>query len=225
MVQAMKEYRVTSPYGDRLKVHKPAFKGQMEKHTGIDLAHSCQYPIKAFVEGKVIHSKLAKSGTGLGGFGFGVVVMIEDKYGFYHMYAHLDDKKPPTVQVGQLVKQGQVIGFMGNTGNSVGYHLHYGVRERGSSFGYGRDTDPVRYLEWCIDQSKIEKLKEVIEAMKYVMNHSDRDYTKTAIDNLAKKGLLNNPDDWKQSVDDGTVYERLPMLTVVVLDRVSDNMD
>lgn len=141
------------------------------------------------------------------------------------MYAHLDDKKALPVQAGQTVKQGQVIGYMGNTGFSVGYHLHFEVRGKGASYGYGNDTDPVGYLEWYIEQSKIGELREVIEAMKYVMNHSDRDYTKTAIDNLVKKGLLNNPDDWKKSVDDGTVYQRLPMLTAVVLDRVSDNMD
>lgn len=99
------------------------------------------------------------------------------------------------------------------------------MRAKGFSFGYGKDIDPVRYLEWYIEQSKTEELREVIETMKYVMNQSDRDYTKTAIDNLAKKGLLNNPDDWKKSVDDGTVYGQLPMLTAVVLDRVSDNMD
>ncbi|EJL30014.1 M23 family metallopeptidase [Brevibacillus sp. BC25] len=144
MIQAIKEYRVTSPYGDRLKVHKPAYKGQMEKHTGIDLAHSYQYPIKAFADGKVIHSKLAKSGTGLGGYG--VVVLLEDKYGFYHMYAHLDDKKVLPVQVGQTVKQGQVIGYMGNTGNSVGYHLHYEVRGKGASYGLGKDVEPLGYL-------------------------------------------------------------------------------
>ncbi|MGQ7276654.1 M23 family metallopeptidase [Brevibacillus thermoruber] len=221
MLSALKEYRVTSPYGYRQKVYKPAYKGQMEWHTGIDLAHSYQYPIKSFTSGKVIHAQLAKSGTGLGGFG--VVVMVEDRYGAYHMYAHLDDKKPLPVKVGQTVESGQVIGYMGNTGNSVGIHLHYEVRAKGALYGYGKDTDPVKYLEWYMKQTKAEAIKEVVEAMKYVMSEKDREYTKAAIDNLAKKGLLNNPDDWKKSVDDGTVYQRLPMFTAVVLDRVSGN--
>lgn len=66
------------------------------------------------------------------------------------------------------------------------------------------------------------EVKEVIELMKYVMSQQDRGYTKTAINNLAKKGLLNSPEDWIESIDNGKVYERLPMMIAVLLDRITN---
>lgn len=54
------------------------------------------------------------------------------------------------------------------------------------------------------------------------MSGNEGECTKTAFDDLARKGFLNNPDDWKKSVDEGPVYERLPMFITFVLDRVSD---
>jgi murein DD-endopeptidase MepM/ murein hydrolase activator NlpD len=74
----------------------------------------------------------------------------EDGYGNYicvaHVklhtcYAHLDSFR---AKAGQKVRRGQVIGYVGNTGNSGAIHLHFEVR-RGTQ-AWGEPVDPKRYL-------------------------------------------------------------------------------
>jgi murein DD-endopeptidase MepM/ murein hydrolase activator NlpD len=55
---------------------------------------------------------------------FGEAVLIRHAYGFMTRYAHLLEIK---VRRGDKIKQGQLVGLMGNTGRSVGTHLHYEV--------------------------------------------------------------------------------------------------
>lgn len=59
------------------------------------------------------------------GFGYGNYVMIAHKDNYVTLYAHLDKVN---VVMGQTVKRGMTIGYMGNTGNSFGAHLHFEVR-------------------------------------------------------------------------------------------------
>lgn len=56
--------------------------------------------------------------------------------GFSTRYLHL--YPPPNVSVGNIVQQGDLLGYMGNTGISVGTHLHFGVRYKNK--GYGKDN-------------------------------------------------------------------------------------
>gem|GEM_PF-6736998 len=134
----MKEYRVTSPFGPR----KSPITGRSEFHTGIDLVKPPYSEIVALVPGKVVHAKEGISGTGVGGFG--ITVIIQDKYDHFHIYAHLSSC---CVKVGQAVQSRQVVGKQGNTGKSAGQHLHYEVRKNGLSFGFGKHVDPVKYLD------------------------------------------------------------------------------
>jgi murein DD-endopeptidase MepM/ murein hydrolase activator NlpD len=63
------------------------------------------------------------------------------------IYAHLSKVK---VRRGQEIEMGEMIGKVGNTGNSTGAHLHYEVRtgnnKTGEGYKYGDDTDPAPYL-------------------------------------------------------------------------------
>ncbi len=59
---------------------------------------------------------------------YGNYVKIKNSNGMYTLYAHLRYGSV-TVNVGDKVKQGQVIGYMGNTGYSFGAHLHFEVRD------------------------------------------------------------------------------------------------
>lgn len=69
--------------------------------------------------------------------GYGYMVVI-DHGNYQTLYAHF--KSPPTVDTGQLVDTGTVIGLMGNTGFSTGPHLHFEIR-------HGSDMiDPGLYL-------------------------------------------------------------------------------
>ncbi|MEL7141028.1 MAG: M23 family metallopeptidase [Cyanobacteria bacterium J06643_4] len=56
--------------------------------------------------------------------GYGNTVTIDHDYGYETLYAHMSEVK---VAVGDTVKRGQIIGFVGSTGRSSGPHLHYGL--------------------------------------------------------------------------------------------------
>lgn len=60
-----------------------------------------------------------------GNASYGNAVKIKHSNWYYTLYAHLNRVD---VKVGQEVKQGQVIGYMGNSGNAYGAHLHFEVR-------------------------------------------------------------------------------------------------
>lgn len=104
--------------------------GQYYIHRGIDLAtHRSGDPIIAAADGLVVTAEYA--------FDYGNFVIIRHKHGYYTRYAHMQNFR---VQVGQRVQQGEVIGFIGNTGISTGPHLHYEVH-------IGSDVvDPYRYI-------------------------------------------------------------------------------
>ncbi len=99
-------------------------------HKGIDLStFRSGDPILATADGKVV--------TVAYDISLGNYIIIEHKHGFLTRYAHMSAFK---VQKGAVVKQGQVIGYIGNTGLSTGPHLHYEVH-------LGTETiDPLRFL-------------------------------------------------------------------------------
>lgn len=60
------------------------------------------------------------------GMGYGNYVMIQHKDNYVTLYAHLEKVN---VKEGETIKKGLTIGFMGNTGNSFGAHLHFEIRK------------------------------------------------------------------------------------------------
>jgi murein DD-endopeptidase MepM/ murein hydrolase activator NlpD len=69
------------------------------------------------------------------------MILIEHKYGYSSAYMHMESF---AVSEGDFVKRGEIIGYVGNTGRSVGYHLHYEVR-----LG-GKYIDPLPYLRFDV---------------------------------------------------------------------------
>jgi murein DD-endopeptidase MepM/ murein hydrolase activator NlpD len=108
------------------------FTGQYYIHKGIDLStYRSGDPIVATADGQVVTMEYDPVG------GFGYYVIIKHKHGFYTRYAHLQSFKATK---GQRVQQGEVIGYIGNTGLSTGPHLHYEIH-------VGSDVvDPYKYL-------------------------------------------------------------------------------
>jgi murein DD-endopeptidase MepM/ murein hydrolase activator NlpD len=107
------------------------FTGQYYIHKGIDLSTYRQGdPIVATADGQVVSVEFDQGG-------FGNNVIIRHKHGFYTRYGHMLSFR---VHAGQRVQQGEVIGYIGNTGLSTGPHVHYEVH-------IGSDVvDPYKYL-------------------------------------------------------------------------------
>lgn len=105
---------ITSDYGWR---RNPISKRQTEFHRGLDIASWPGAPVIATAAGQVIF-------TGPRG-GYGLVVIIQHEYGFQTYYAHLSRI---LTYKGKTIKKGEIVGLLGSTGNSTGYHLHYEVR-------------------------------------------------------------------------------------------------
>ena len=113
---------MTSGYGNR--TYTMNGKQVSDFHQGIDLISSkygTDY-IVAFADGVVSYA-------GANG-GYGNVVYINHGNGYQTRYAH---QKYLNVKVGQTVKKGDILGYMGTTGNSTGNHVHFEVRINGNT--------------------------------------------------------------------------------------------
>lgn len=109
--------KVTSPFGRR----EAPTAGASSYHQGIDLGAPAGTPIVASRGGIV-------TGASYRG-GLGNCVTINHGDGFSSVYGHMTNY---VVSSGQAVSQGQVIGYVGNTGISTGNHLHFGIAFNGA---------------------------------------------------------------------------------------------
>ena len=119
------DYRITSVYGRR---EDPMGDG-IRFHSGIDLACSQGAPINATADGIVSHSGWTVDS--------GYIVVLEHGLGFSTIYAH---NKSNAVKVGQQVRRGDVVGYVGSTGRATGPHVHYEVLKD------GKNINPAPYL-------------------------------------------------------------------------------
>lgn len=128
---------ITCAFGMR----KHPITGQMNYHSGIDLASKWHSPVMSVLDGKVVFAGVSGS--------YGNCVKIEHPYGdgtIYTLYAHLAEIY---VVQGQEVIQGTIIGSQGgdplrdkNPGSSTGSHLHFEIRKSSG----GDFVDPALYL-------------------------------------------------------------------------------
>ncbi len=140
-IQSGHRYTVTSQYGWR---NDPFGKPTTEFHRGIDIACSRGTPILAVKDGVVTQASDKNNG-------YGNCVIIYHGNGISSLYAHCDNgnSSRPTyhVKVGDSVKAGQVIAYVGTTGRSTGYHLHFGVIDTNTYTTNGRNyVNPNKYL-------------------------------------------------------------------------------
>lgn len=107
---------VTSEFGRRTN----PFGGRSEFHTALDIATKLGAPIQAPADGIVANVEKRPD--------MGLMIQIEHGRGISTLYAHLFRA---AVSKGQVVKRGDVIGYVGNSGRSTGAHLHYAVSLNG----------------------------------------------------------------------------------------------
>ena len=97
--------------------------------------HTAGFPdiLAVEVEGTVVQINT----KGWGG-GYGLFIQIDHGNGLETLYAHCS---AVYVEKGQKVSRGQLLGLIGNTGNSFGPHLHFEVRKN------GRRVNPLNYVK------------------------------------------------------------------------------
>jgi murein DD-endopeptidase MepM/ murein hydrolase activator NlpD len=116
-VPPIKEPRVTSTYG-KVRTYN---NGKNSYHRGVDFGHPEGTPVGAVNHGIVVYAgKKAVRGN---------VIVIDHGCGIYTEYWHLSRIR---VRAGQRVRKKQVIGYVGDTGQSSAPHLHFGLRIHGT---------------------------------------------------------------------------------------------
>lgn len=124
--------RVSSRFGSR---EDPVYGGS-DYHRGIDLAAPKWTTIHAVRAGEVTYA-------GWDNGGGGNYVSIEHGDGYKTQYLHME---AIAVKEGQLVKKGQIIGYVGSTGKSTGNHLHFAVRKWNEKNGVWDYIDPELFI-------------------------------------------------------------------------------
>jgi Peptidase family M23 len=133
--------RTASGYG--LRIH-PYYK-ITKFHYGMDFTAPSGTDVYATGDGVV--SDVVSSKRGLGNN-----IVLDHSFGYMTIYAHLEKFN---VKVGQHVKRGDVIGFVGSTGMSLAPHLHYEVKINGNN------VDPVNYYFNDLSSEEYERIIEI----------------------------------------------------------------
>ena len=116
---------ITSGYGKRAS----PLTGEPGRHMGVDIANEANTPIRVTADGLVTYAGWQT--------GYGRVIVVEHGFGYSTRYGHC---ARIDVKVGDEIKRGQIIGYVGSTGRSTGSHVHYEVRV------HGMPVDPEKYL-------------------------------------------------------------------------------
>lgn len=116
---------LTSGFGNRIS----PFTGSVTMHNGIDVASRRDTPVQATAGGVVSYEGFDS--------GLGKVIKLNHGYGMQTIFGHL---AKVNVRIGQKVKRGDIIGFVGNTGLSTGPHVHYEVIVNNAP------VNPLRYI-------------------------------------------------------------------------------
>jgi murein DD-endopeptidase MepM/ murein hydrolase activator NlpD len=107
---------LTGEFGYR----RSPFTGQKQLHEGLDIATGTGTPVVAPANGVVLFSGVMP--------GWGHAIVLNHGYGYRTFFAH---NSKNVASRNQKVKRGEVIGYIGNTGNSTGPHLHYEIHVNG----------------------------------------------------------------------------------------------
>lgn len=118
-------YWISSPFGNRLH----PILGYERPHQGVDMACAENTPIYATRGGKITIAVYSESA--------GNYVQINHGDGYSSVYMHMTRY---VVSPGEYVAQGQLIGYVGNTGLSKGNHLHFGISYNGEY------VNPMEYI-------------------------------------------------------------------------------
>lgn len=158
--------KLTSAFGYRV------LEGKKQFHGGYDLVGVGSTDVICAIGGKVIRSRIVTDKNDAT-WQWGNYVCVRGTDGLDYYYCHLASR---AVREGQVLRAGDKIGLMGNTGYSFGAHLHFEVR-RGSE--------------------KISP-ENILGIPNKVGTYEGESQFEMDIDILASRGLLNSPAYWKK---------------------------
>ena len=133
--------RTASGWGFRIH---PIYK-ILKFHYGMDFTAPTGTEIYSTGDGRIITVEWSRRG-------YGNQIIIDHGYGYRTMYAHMSDFN---VRLGQEVKRGDVIGFVGNTGLSTAPHLHYEV------FLNNKKVNPINYYFNDLSPEEFDRMIEL----------------------------------------------------------------
>ena len=136
--------RIASGFGYRID---PVYKDR-RAHMGLDFTAPMGTPIYATADGRV---KDAGFNTG----GLGNRVVISHGFSLETVYGHMVRIK---ARVGEMVKRGEVIGYVGNSGKSTGPHCHYEVHRNGIP------VDPIYYFYSDLTTAQFDRILKMASA-------------------------------------------------------------
>jgi murein DD-endopeptidase MepM/ murein hydrolase activator NlpD len=110
---------------------------KLHLHNAVDLAAPVGTPILAAADGTVIISRIDNAWNG----GYGNFVVISHTNGSQSLYAHMQLRK--VVSAGQHVSQGDLIGYIGMTGETFGPHVHFEIRGAQNEFWSSNPQSPI----------------------------------------------------------------------------------
>lgn len=173
------------------------------KHKGIDIAGSLNDPIKSVDKGYVTKSYYSAT--------YGNVVFIKHDGQKETVYAHLHKRM---VQEGESVSKDQIIGLMGNTGQSSGVHLHFEVHQKEWTYSKENALDPLKIMAQLDADGEV-----VTTASKEVQIISDDGHQKVE---ATSTQMSNNPTLYKVKKGD-TLWSIANSFQVSVQDLIQVN--
>ena len=135
--------RMASGYGYR----KDPFTKKRRFHWGMDFTAKKGIPIYATGNGVIKRADNRSSG-------YGKHIRLDHGFGYVSLYAHLSKYN---ARRGQTVKRGDIIGYVGNTGRSVGPHLHYEI------FKDNKRINPLNFYYGNLSQKEFNALLTIAE--------------------------------------------------------------
>lgn len=140
-----------APSGYGMRMH-PIYKYE-KFHAGMDFTANVGTKIYATGDGVI---ETAEYGSGYGNH-----VVINHGYGYQTLYGHMNRI---AVRIGQKIKRGELIGYVGNTGLSAGPHVHYEVH---------KNHEPINPVNFYYNDLTPSEYKQMIEASSNVSQSFD----------------------------------------------------
>lgn len=156
------DFVLTSTFGRR----RSPFTREFELHVGLDLAAPQGMAIRSPADGVVVFAGEYPVSRSVGWWRFGKLVIVRNGDRFVTLFGHCDELR---VRAGQKLRQGDVLGTVGNTGWSTSPHVHYEVRRR-TEDGRWVPADPLIYIldhRWPNEERLLAQARSAPELQGY----------------------------------------------------------